>query len=352
MKKIPSLNGLRALSIILVLFHHLMLENNIFIKVSNIKWLFPFLMLISDGQLGVNIFFVISGFLITSLLINEQATKGNISLKNFYMRRALRIFPAYYTLLIFYFIVQHLGYLEISTSSWIAAITYSKSWNSKLDWQTGHLWSLSVEEYFYLFWPFLFKYKKGSLKTLVLLCIVLVPIIRVLIYFYPNSWKVSLLYFFRIDAIAMGCLFALYKDEIIKKMKRNWLLFFFSAVFCVLILRYLPKYFSMINADFVTAALGTTTGLIANISIGIILIYSAFGPKKVWFKFLNLEALNFIGILSYSIYLWQQFFICQSGYWYTQFPQNILIVVVFACSCHYLIEKPFLKLKTKFSVNN
>jgi peptidoglycan/LPS O-acetylase OafA/YrhL len=97
--------------------------------------------------------------------------------------------------------------------------------------------------------------------------------------------------------------------------------------------------------------LGTTSGIIANLSIAIIMFYSVFGPKGLWFKFLNLRLLNFIGILSYSIYLWQQFFICKSSNWFTQFPQNIFILFAFAFSSHYIIENPFMKLKTRFSVS-
>ena len=99
-QKYASINGLRAISIFLVLTHHCILQYNVFGNFAHIKWLQPFIKLLNDGQLGVNVFFVISGFLITSLMLQEEAKTKTVSLKNFYIRRTLRIFPAYYFLLL------------------------------------------------------------------------------------------------------------------------------------------------------------------------------------------------------------------------------------------------------------
>ena len=114
--KYPSLNGLRAISILLVIIDHLCKHYDIF---KNFIYEIPtiprlVLLFIQDGALGVNIFFVISGFLITSLLLQEEESTQTISVKNFYLRRTLRIFPAYYTLLLFYFVLQLFGYIQLS----------------------------------------------------------------------------------------------------------------------------------------------------------------------------------------------------------------------------------------------
>jgi len=98
MKKIPSLNGLRALSILIVIFYHLLINKKILFSNTLIS---KIIFSIIDGQFGVNIFFVISGFLITSLMQRENQT-NNFSLKFFYLRRGLRIFPAYYFYLFIY----------------------------------------------------------------------------------------------------------------------------------------------------------------------------------------------------------------------------------------------------------
>jgi len=99
MKKLPSLNGLRALSIIIVILFHLLPYD--FNTDPSIMVLIPFL----NGRFGVNIFFVISGFLITTLLMNEEKRTGSNSLKGFFLRRSLRILPAYYFLLFAYLIL-------------------------------------------------------------------------------------------------------------------------------------------------------------------------------------------------------------------------------------------------------
>ena len=156
MKKIlPSLNGLRAISILLVITSHLQIQYAIFPR-NLPTYLFPIRYLFEDGHLGVSVFFIISGFLITTLLLNEEDSYKSVSLKKFYIRRTLRIFPAYYTLLLFYFILQSLGYINLPKYSWLSSLTYTKYFNWYLDWYTAHCWSLSIEEHFYLVWPLLF----------------------------------------------------------------------------------------------------------------------------------------------------------------------------------------------------
>jgi len=143
--KFPSINGLQALSITFVILSHLDLQYGLLTYFKEVSWINPFVSLLSDGNFGVNVFFVISGFLITSLLLNEEETSGKVSLKNFYIRRTLRIFPAYFFLLLVYFILQLVCYISISKASWLTALTYTKYFNWQLDWYTAHAWSLSVE---------------------------------------------------------------------------------------------------------------------------------------------------------------------------------------------------------------
>ena len=350
--KYPSINGLRAISIFLVIIHHLSFQEHLFSEISKVKWILPLTSFIQDGHLGVNIFFVISGFLITSLMLNEETSTNTISLRNFYIRRTLRIFPAYFLLLFVYFILQLFHIVNISNMSWVTAITYTKYLNWKLDWVTAHLWSLSIEEHFYLFWPLIFIYASKFRKKIVVGLILMVPIIRVALFFQPLNWIDELLIFTRIDSIATGCLFALYKDEILKKIQKNWKkVFYFSVItiFCLTILRIIMI---KINFDFIFIPLGTTHGTIANFAIGFLMMYSIFGPRNIWFKFLNLKVINYIGLLSYSIYLWQQIFISGDNNFGTTSPENLLFILIIAMSSYHLIEKPFLKLKTKFTVLN
>jgi peptidoglycan/LPS O-acetylase OafA/YrhL len=111
--KYPSIGGLRAISVILVIIFHLNLQQHIFHNLEKYPLLAPILSFLQDGQLGVNVFFVISGFLITSLLMEEERLNKAISLKGFYIRRTLRIFPAYYFLLFVYLLLQLDGIIKL-----------------------------------------------------------------------------------------------------------------------------------------------------------------------------------------------------------------------------------------------
>ena len=152
----PSIGGLRAISIILVLMSHLNIKHSIFSNFSNFILIRTFTDFLYDGNFGVNVFFVVSGFLITSILLQEEIWTKKVSLKNFYLRRILRIFPAYYFLLFVYFFLSQSNLIRISNNSWLTSLTFTKYLNWNSDWFTSHLWSLSVEEHFYLLFPLLF----------------------------------------------------------------------------------------------------------------------------------------------------------------------------------------------------
>lgn len=100
---------------------------------------------------------------------------------------------------------------------------------------------------------------------------------------------------------------------------------------------------SILKPIFIT--IGGTHGTIANLLIGVILIYSIHFKKGWWHKLLNHKIVVYIGRLSYSLYLWQQLFIHDSTAWYTSFPINLLFIAICALGSYYFIEKPFLKLK-------
>jgi len=332
----------------LVIIHHLCLMK--YVTFPDVKWINPFTFFLMDGQLGVNVFFVISGFLITSLMLQED-TK-TISLKNFYFRRTLRIFPAYYFMLLVYFILQLTGYLYINDDSWPTAITYTKYFNWDAEWYTSHAWSLSIEEHFYIIWPLIFLAGEQTRKYISISFIIIVPLIRIFLNFHPINWMSELTIFTRIDAISTGCLFALYKDNIIKRMNSHWSKIFFCSIIILFFLRYLPLIADKISLGFIFIPFGLTHGTIANLLIALIMMYSVFGPKGIWFKILNLKVINYLGLLSYSIYLWQQFFIDGSRNWIHQFPQNLFFIFIAALGSYYLIEKPFLKMKDKFTAKN
>ena len=337
------MNGLRAISILIVVVFHLFhfnleLDQDAIYRIP-----------IFNGRFGVNVFFVISGFIITTLLLREEEKAGSISLKDFYIRRTLRIFPAYYFLLLVYFLLQLSGYLAIPKPAWITALTYTKYFNYSTEFYTSHAWSLSIEENFYLFWPIIFAAGDKVRKKMALYLILLPPFIRLYINYFPLDWLQEQSLFIRIDAIATGCLVALYKKEILAKLHSRWDDLFFYCLLLLFLVPWLDRWVGDTFLELFFVFFGVLTGTIANILIAFIILYSVYGPKGRWYKLLNSKVFNYIGILSYSLYLWQQFFMGKREWWITHFPQNIGCIFLAALFSYYIIEKPFLRLKSRFS---
>jgi peptidoglycan/LPS O-acetylase OafA/YrhL len=344
-KYVPSLNGLRALSILFVITGHLAYRN--FHGAD-----------LPGPQMGVNIFFIISGFLITLLLLEEEKINGSINLKKFYLRRTLRIFPAYYFLLFSYLILQLAGILQFHTNSWITSLTYTKYFRvtHSHEWETDHLWSLSVEEHFYLMWPLIFKFLRPYRVKIALLIILLVPIIRGVNYAQGmekiNSGATLLL---RADALMIGCLLAIYRESIsgwitkvIEKYKFMIFLPLFGLAFSLVIMKIIPADSVVIGGA--TRALARATGTFTNVFVCLIILISANFKNTLWYRFLNTGAMNYAGKLSYSLYLWQQLFFSDHIGILGKFPVNIFCIVVAAMISYYFIEKPFLRLKSRFEV--
>ena len=173
------------------------------------------------GAHAVAGFYIISGFLITTLLAREWDRHGGVNLKRFYIRRFLRIMPVYFAMLITVAICQQWGICQIDAPNWIAALTYTTNFLSKTSWELGHTWSLSIEEHFYLLWPFvLFAGGLAGGWRVAIGCIfgcwlarcgiaVILPqlVSRADASYYASmaeTWT-----FTRLDTISMGCLLAL-----------------------------------------------------------------------------------------------------------------------------------------------
>jgi peptidoglycan/LPS O-acetylase OafA/YrhL len=197
-----ALDGLRAVSILLVLTHHSSSRS------------FSAL----NGGLGVAIFFVISGFLITTLALREEASRGSVSLRAFYVRRACRIFPLYYfTLLLYIALViglNHHGHRALMLTGLPYQLAYLNEFAPRLDVMPfAHSWSLGVEEKFYLLWPaiaFLLWRGRTALRVVGTAALIFVPWaldhtgilpVRVTVYGSPLYYPYS--------AILVGCLLAL-----------------------------------------------------------------------------------------------------------------------------------------------
>lgn len=208
----PALDGVRALAVSLVLAFHA--ASYLLSPAAASRW-------VPGGFLGVDLFFVLSGFLITTLLLEEHQRRGAISLKSFYARRALRLLPAVGVLLVAEMITAILtrGDLGLEARSATAVALYGVNWALVAGWsfagRLGHLWSLSVEEQFYLLWPaFLLLAMRHRRRTTIIVTCAIVGIVaatglRAWLWSHGADWlSVYVRTDARADELLMGVLLA------------------------------------------------------------------------------------------------------------------------------------------------
>jgi len=337
----PSLDGLRGVAITMVVLFHLNLTS----------WFLYHI--IFNGETGVLIFFVLSGFLITTLCIKEKVITDNISLKNFYIRRALRIFPVAYLFIIVLIILNIIFKLGIGYINILGAALYLMNFSSyfrkyNFAYETSHYWSLSVEEQFYLIVPFILKKNFRTYLFVILSIVFILPVFISLQYAYPLLNNVALYafthYLIKFQAIAVGCLFSVLTfkypfNNINIKIK------VLTNLFAIILIPYVQydNFFS-IKSIF--------SSLLISFLAGYIIITNIIPGSDFIFKMLNSKFLKTIGVLSYSIYIWQQIFTYYNNKlpaFMVTFPTNIVCLILISCLSYYFYESFFLRLKSKFS---
>jgi peptidoglycan/LPS O-acetylase OafA/YrhL len=331
--RIPALDGLRAVAVLLVLFSHATLTKGF----PSLGWASAIDRL---GSAGVDVFFVLSGFLITSLLCRERDRSRTISLPAFYVRRVLRLLPAYLCFLGFVAILAATGKADIARGDWIAAGTYTMNFRAHPAWELGHIWSLSIEEHFYLLWPPMLALlpRRGAIGGLSAV-LLLEPLVRlaVLVWSPSHASESELWTFTRLDPLAAGCLLALVSRTAsgvrsLGAAARAW-----PAVLALLVAAMIG---SMISGKF---DVGVGPSLIA-VTLAL-LVWAAIHHEPRW---LQSPAMIAIGLGSYSLYLWQEVFLNPRRFeWWNQFPQNLLLAALFAVLSYRVIERPFLRVKAR-----
>jgi peptidoglycan/LPS O-acetylase OafA/YrhL len=335
-----SLDGFRAVSIIAVVYGHVYFnEDNLINQYFSGDW-------------GVHFFFVISGFLITTLLLKEKNKSGSISLKKFYTRRFLRIFPVAYLYLLVLFILTLIFKVQLTWKSFISALLYVRNlpiFNIS-DWYTGHYWSLSVEEQFYLFVPWLIRKNIKIYITFSLSLLVLALFIRYL--FFHGFSDIFLIKFLdklipNQAPIIVGSLIAtLVHFQFVKIPK-------ISGLYCLLLL--ILSMVIMNNTIYFIPNI--ISPIISSILLGLVIVTSIQHKKGWYYWIFNNWVIVKIGVLSYSIYIWQQLFTYAQiwhkygGIWKSTFFNLILLTVV-SISSYYLYERFFLKIKERFMIIN
>ena len=331
-RKLPKLDIMRALCASSVVLYHAGV---------------PFV----PGSFGVLVFFVLSGFLITYLMLLERERTGTLSLKDFYLRRCLRIFPAFY---VYWLIavgdmaVKHRVVWTQAFCSLFFVNNYYQGLHGYPYSLLSHTWSLAVEEQFYLLWPGFFLLFCKQLRKLMLILMVMIPCI----WFYRAGLQfagVSDPYIYtaletRIDAVFAGCLLALVlhtgvAEETVRRLRSvGWLYAILGLLAGSLI------------CDANLNGFRNVVGFAVEPVLVAILIGQAIAmPGAEW---MDSRVPSYLGRISYSTYLYQQIAIPAFA---GRLPRGLVAIGclagtwAMAAFSYQFVEKPFLKLKGRYT---
>lgn len=313
----PSLNGLRFIAAFVVIIHHLE-QIKLFFGLPSIFFKWHFIKIV--GELGVTLFFTLSGFLITYLLLTEKERFGTIFVKEFYIRRVLRIWPLYYLIIgLGLFVLPHIPFFNIpvytegvhykfGTKVFFYAILFPNIVSNLYAYMPfiAQAWSIGIEEQFYLIWPWMVKWSRRYLTVLVSIVLGLLLITNILYFFADHSPDIShtstktkaitLAYKFfsllRISCMAIGGIGAYFLFNLNMKILRP--IFKPTAqiltLTTVLLLMLFGVEIPFVNHEFYA------------LFFIVLILNLAANPKSLF----NLEFkwLDYLGKISYSIYMW------------------------------------------------
>lgn len=345
----PGLDGVRAVAVIAIIIYHL-----------NPQWL-------SGGFLGVDTFFVISGYLITSLLLTEYHNTGKIKLMSFWLRRVKRLIPAV-LFLVMGVIVLSLIFMpteiqKVRADS-IAAIFYVSNWwyiMQNVDYfeqfavqPLKHLWSLAIEEQFYLVFPIVLLSLLSFIRRLksiriIFLILLVISMIAMMVLYVPNE-NVARVYFgtdTQIQTLLMGVLLALVWPPFQLKAKVNRQMRTMIDTAGVVGLAILFICFKFVSE---TNSILYYGGFFLISTVTLLVIASSVHPSGYFAKFLGNKVFTFIGSRSYSLYLWHYPIIVLIHHQFVQgqipplvYVVEILLMVLMAEFSYKFIEQPFRK---------
>jgi peptidoglycan/LPS O-acetylase OafA/YrhL len=339
-KRLPSLDGLRAISAAMVVLGHAG-------KALHVGRTLPFGAGVIDvwGPVGVTVFFVISGFLITRLLLEERNRTGAIDLRAFYLRRTFRILPAYWAYLAVVAVLAAAGVVVAGPIAFLKAIFFTTNYLNPGAWVVNHSWSLSVEEQFYLFWPFLllllgaFKARKTAIALLIA-----TPLMRVITFLFIPDMRpaITSMLHLRVDALMLGCWAALELEEFGTSRVLDFLArpavaiasaFYLVVVSCV-----------MRRAGIINCAFGYSLEGFCALSV---ITWGLRNADSAVGRVLNSKPFVHFGLISYSLYLWQQLWLSHetpAPVW--SIPLQVAGAVLCAELSYRFVEVPMLKLRT------
>ena len=347
-KKIPSLDGIRAFAVLLVLISH-----------AGYGYIVP-------GGFGVTLFFFLSGYLITFLLLKEFTSHGRISKSNFFMRRSLRILPPLFLVLLIFYSLDYLflnsfpyDFLGVCSQLLFFHNYYEIFVDGDVLSGTGVLWSLAVEEHYYALFPFVFTLifsldNRAPDKLFLWLLVFLVFLVflwRCYLYF-ELSITGDRIYFStdtRVDSILFGAIFSVlfYKKRIDGR-----------SILCLRDYLFLFVALTMVLASFLVredAFRWTLRFTVQGLALIIFFYYAIFYSTNPIFRIFNWPPIQVIGVLSYTIYLVHAIFLYFLKE-YMAMEDGILLALCsfllsffLAFAMYIWVEKPFAAIKTKFN---
>lgn len=345
-RSFPQLDGLRTLAVFLVFVHHWNLHDS------------------GLGIIGVQLFFVISGFLITGILlsvrdsIDEQRSTVSQSLRQFYARRFLRIFPLYYACLILFFVLDRFEIRETAPWYFLYASNVRFFFLGTFEGPLSHFWTLAVEEQFYLVWPFVvLLIPRKWIKPLLWVLIFTAPATRILIWWFVSDQFASThtLLPANFDTLGLGALGAVWRcegmQEMFSRRLRCWLVpICLAEIVCARAFDQTAPFFTMVDS---TAVAILSLWLVLGASTG----FGGFAGLL-----LSNRPVRFLGQLSYGLYVWHMFApaILRNALGFTKLPASwnegligftllFGITVVASIASWLLLEEPCNRLKRYFN---
>jgi peptidoglycan/LPS O-acetylase OafA/YrhL len=342
MKRIPQLDAIRGIAVLLVLLHN----------TDQRLWAGA---LARNGWMGVDLFFVLSGFLITGILLDTKQQEGYF--RNFYARRCLRIWPLYYSVLLFMFVLVPLlrpseahRIFESRSMPWWSYFVFLQNFMvpvvTKATGPLGVTWSLAVEEQFYLVWPLVVYFSSESqLKKIALTVICLSPALR--FYFWQRQFNIYPNTFCRLDGLMAGALLAMFfRSRVFSRKSYVRLAWVCLAV--GLPLAFVTEAYGERWITFSFTALAATA-----------FVYLAMCSRQKWFQaILANRFLVYTGVISYGIYLLEKIPIDVARSLYL--GRHPVVVLLAAAAATYamaliswnLLEKPCLRFKRYFEARH
>ena len=340
---IPTLDGWRAISILLVMSCHDYIHT--FGHYST-RWFFL------NAQYGVDIFFAISGLLICSRLLDEEARHGAISLRHFYIRRAFRILPPAILYLLVIALLSSLAIIPHIGSEWFGALFFFRNYTNLFTsvhpigfWFTIHYWSLSVEEHFYFLLPGILVLTRRRFRFTVLCVFISLIALRLIFVLHHRPWDVIFHHTDTIlDSLLIPALFAiLLRKPTFRETFRRIGLFW-------------PLIIGLIFTLITWSPDRAPKILALTVLTPLMVLSSVLNPDSILSRFLEWSPLRYIGRISYSLYLWQMLFFVGSDSepvstlgFLQHAPFNYLATFLCAVASYSLLEKPAIHLGHQIS---